>query len=63
MGGGGFWSQNLKVLKCQDLPKSEFSGAGVGGWVGIPESQNLKVLKCQDLPKFQFSGGGGGASE
>ena len=53
--GGVFCSQNWKVLKCQDLPKFEFSG--VGGRVFC--SQNWKVLNCQDLPKFEFGGGGG----
>ena len=34
-GGGVFWaSQNWKVLKCQDLPKFQFSGGGGRGGEG-----------------------------
>ena len=56
-GGGGRFStsQKWKVLKCQDLPKFQFSGGGGE----FSTSQKWKVLKCQDLPKFQFSGGEG----
>ena len=57
-------SQNSKFYKCQDMPKFELLGGGVG-WGDSPEvkTQNLLSAKCQDLPKIQLNfllGGGGG---
>ena len=42
-GGGQFWaSQNLKVPKCQDMPKFQWGG-GYSGQVKTQKSQSAKI--------------------
>ena len=44
-GGGGWWCQNWKYSKCQEMPKFQFWGGGRGGVGGGLVVSKLKILK------------------